>query len=266
MFLTKKHLSRRTVLKGAGVAVGLPLLDAMIPAATALAQTAAAPKLKRGLLLHPARRDSMEHGVRRGNGSVDSERRRRGFQAERDSGAAREPEAIRHVVLASREQANAEFRARDRAGDVVVAACVPTRHRRVHGDTIDQIIAERIGQETALPSLEVASETTTQVAAGPPRWLLLPYNVLCRTPTRRCRWNSIRARYSRSCSAKVTRPTNARRSRENEEHPRHDRGAHAAAFTQDLGASDRIVLDNYLDTVREIERRVEKAARATSPG
>jgi hypothetical protein len=48
MFVTKKHLSRRTVLKGAGVAVALPLLDAMIPAATALAETAAAPKLRAG--------------------------------------------------------------------------------------------------------------------------------------------------------------------------------------------------------------------------
>ena len=66
MFLTKKHLSRRTVLKGAGVSLALPLLDAMIPAATALAQTAAAPKLQRRLLLHPARRDPMEHAVRRG--------------------------------------------------------------------------------------------------------------------------------------------------------------------------------------------------------
>ena len=43
MFITKKHLSRRTFLRGAGVAVGLPLLDAMIPAWTALAQTAASP-------------------------------------------------------------------------------------------------------------------------------------------------------------------------------------------------------------------------------
>ena len=42
MFLTKKHLSRRTVLKGAGVALSLPLLDAMIPASTAFANTAAA--------------------------------------------------------------------------------------------------------------------------------------------------------------------------------------------------------------------------------
>ena len=53
MFLTKKHLSRRTVLQAAGVSLGLPLLDAMIPAATALAQTAAAPKLRAGFFYLP---------------------------------------------------------------------------------------------------------------------------------------------------------------------------------------------------------------------
>ena len=44
MFITKKHISRRTILKGAGATLALPLLDAMVPAATALAQTAASPK------------------------------------------------------------------------------------------------------------------------------------------------------------------------------------------------------------------------------
>ena len=53
MYVSKKHLSRRTVLRGLGVAVGLPLLDAMIPAATALAQTAAAPKLRAGFFYIP---------------------------------------------------------------------------------------------------------------------------------------------------------------------------------------------------------------------
>src|SRR5690606_40569645 len=53
MYLTKKHLSRRTVLRAAGVSLGLPLLDAMIPAATALAQTAAAPKLRAGFFYIP---------------------------------------------------------------------------------------------------------------------------------------------------------------------------------------------------------------------
>src|ERR1051325_4512133 len=60
MFLTKKRLSRRTVLKGAGVTLALPLLDAMIPAATALAQTAAVPKMRMGFFYIP-------HGASRGN-------------------------------------------------------------------------------------------------------------------------------------------------------------------------------------------------------
>ena len=53
MYITRKHLSRRTFLRGAGVAVGLPLLDAMIPSLTALAQTAAAPKPRMGFLYLP---------------------------------------------------------------------------------------------------------------------------------------------------------------------------------------------------------------------
>ena len=64
MFITKKHLSRRTVLKGAGVTLALPLLDAMVPAATALAQTAAAPKMRAGFFYipHGAIMDNTSHG------------------------------------------------------------------------------------------------------------------------------------------------------------------------------------------------------------
>src|SRR5262249_59770091 len=53
MYLTRKHLSRRTLLSGAGVSVGLPLLDAIIPAATALAKTDPAPKLRAGFFYIP---------------------------------------------------------------------------------------------------------------------------------------------------------------------------------------------------------------------
>ena len=62
MFLTKRHLSRRTMLKGAGVTLALPLLDAMVPAATALAQTAAKPKVRTGFFYIP-------HGAILGNTS-----------------------------------------------------------------------------------------------------------------------------------------------------------------------------------------------------
>ena len=53
MFITKKHLSRRTLLKAGSAAIGLPLLDAMVPAATALAQTAAAAKPRMGFFYLP---------------------------------------------------------------------------------------------------------------------------------------------------------------------------------------------------------------------
>ena len=53
MFITKKHIPRRTFLRGIGATVALPLLDSMIPAATALAQTAASPKLRMGFIYFP---------------------------------------------------------------------------------------------------------------------------------------------------------------------------------------------------------------------
>ncbi|PZN27034.1 MAG: hypothetical protein DIU71_17870, partial [Proteobacteria bacterium] len=53
MFLTKKHLSRRTFLRGSGVALALPFLDAMVPAATALERSAAAPKTRAGFFYIP---------------------------------------------------------------------------------------------------------------------------------------------------------------------------------------------------------------------
>ena len=53
MFITRKHISRRTFLRGAGVAVGLPFLDAMVPAGTALAQTAAKPLPRMGFIYFP---------------------------------------------------------------------------------------------------------------------------------------------------------------------------------------------------------------------
>src|SRR5260370_28019501 len=64
MYLTRKHLSRRTLLRGAGVHVGLPSLDAMTPAATALAKTDAAPKLRAGFFYipHGAVMSNTKHG------------------------------------------------------------------------------------------------------------------------------------------------------------------------------------------------------------
>ena len=118
MFLTKRHLSRRTVLKGAGVTLALPLLDAMIPAATALAQTAAKPKLRMGFFYIP-------HGAIMGNTSFGPEMDkwtpsgvRRRLQAQSNPEVARAAQELRHLVRQPAEPGDGGRRPQPRAGHV----------------------------------------------------------------------------------------------------------------------------------------------------
>jgi hypothetical protein len=268
MFLTKKHLSRRTVLQGAGVAVALPLLDAMIPAGTALAKTAAAPKLKAGFFYIPhgaimwntSHGKEMDHWTPSGAGTS--------FKL---SPIMAPLEKYKHLVTSFGFLEN-------KATQNSVHSLVPaTWLSGVHPDTdatgasmaptIDQMIAGRIGQETALPSLEVASETTTQVAACPsgggcyysttlsfrnatsplpmefnPRKVFTQLFGEGDTPEER---------------AAITRQTGSLLDLISER---------TKALQQTLSAGDRVVLDGYLDTVREIERRVQKAAQRDLSG
>ncbi len=80
MFITKKHIPRRTFLRGIGAAVALPLLDSMIPASTVLAQTAARSKASHGIHLLSPWRD---------HGSMDAEDRGQRLRDLADSPAAR---------------------------------------------------------------------------------------------------------------------------------------------------------------------------------
>ena len=96
MFLTKKHLSRRTVLKGAGAAIALPLLDAMIPARTAWANTAAAIKPRLGYVYFP-------HGAVQKFWTPDGDRQ--GLQVLADPEAAGGHARLRHRGHQSAQQA-----------------------------------------------------------------------------------------------------------------------------------------------------------------
>ena len=97
MFITKKHISRRTVLKGAGVTLALPFLDAMVPAATAQPRPPPLPKLRDRLLLYSSRRHHVQHGSRSRDGSMDAQRSGRRLQTESDSCAAGALQEIRLV-------------------------------------------------------------------------------------------------------------------------------------------------------------------------
>ena len=125
MFLTKKHLSRRTTLKGLGISMGLPLLDAMIPAATALAATAAVPKPRVGFFYIP-------HGMIMDNTPYGKEvdawtptRLGRELHAEQDHEADGEVQAVPHLGREPREHGERGFRAHAESGHLAVGACVP---------------------------------------------------------------------------------------------------------------------------------------------
>ncbi|MFO7276052.1 MAG: DUF1552 domain-containing protein [Pseudomonadota bacterium] len=262
MFLTKKHLSRRTVLRGMGVAVALPLLDAMIPAGTALAKTAAAPKKRVGFFYipHGAVMHNTPHGPAMDHWTPS------GSGADFKLSHILEPlEKYKRYVLSFSNLENAAC-----AGSVHtlnpatwLSGVRPASDSRgaSMATTLDQIIAAKIGQETTLPSLEVASETTIQVAA-------------CGGGTGGCYYSSTLS--FRNANSPLPMEYNPRKvfvQLFGEGDTPEEREAlmqqttsildliseRTAELQRKLGHSDRVILDNYLETVREIERRVNKA-------
>src|SRR5437867_3912926 len=166
MFITKKHLSRRTVLKGAGVTVALPFLEAMVPAATAMAQTAASPKLRAGFFYipHGAIMYNTAHGAAMDRWTPSG------------SGADFKLNAIMQPLEPFKKYVSSVGNLINEASAGSVHTLNPatwlscTRPGQGGGAslaaTIDQIIAKKISQDTTVPSLEISSETTTQQAAG----------------------------------------------------------------------------------------------------
>jgi hypothetical protein len=257
MFITKKHISRRAVLKGAGVTLGLPFLDAMVPAGTALAQTAAVPKLRTGFFYLP-------HGAIMGNTS-------HGPAMDRWTPSGSGANFKLSPILSSLEPykkyvssfGNLENAAT--AGSVhtftpatwLSATRPDTGGPKAHmATTLDQVIAKIISQDTPLPSLEVASETIVQVAAGGggsyttlsfrdaesplpmeanPRKIFLQLFGEGDTPQER---TSI-GRQTNSILDLILDRTKK--------------------LQGELGSSDKAVLDGYLESVREIERRTQMA-------
>src|SRR5678815_2551253 len=260
MFITKKHLSRRTVLQGAGVALALPFLDAMVPAATALAQTAAAPsaaKMRTGFfyLPHGAIMHNTAHGPAADKWTPS------GSGADFKLSPILSPlEPFKKYVSSFGNLENAAS-----AGSVhTLNPATWLSAKRPDGvgshphmtATLDQVIAKSIGQDTPLPSLELASETTVQSAAGGggsyttlsfrdaesplpmeynPRKVFLHLFGEGDNPEER----EFISRQNKSVLDLITDRTKQLQSQ--------------------LGNNDRAVLDGYLETVREIERRAQKA-------
>ena len=268
MYLRKKHLSRRTLLRGAGVAMGLPFLDAMVPAGVAMAQTAAAPQTRVGFFYIP-------HGAIMNNTPYGEEvdAWTPTVEGSRITGLNRimaPLESYRHLITSFAELENeASAGSVHTINPATWLSCVRPDTGASGASmttTLDQLIAQRIGQDTALPSLEVCSETTIQVAAcggagcyyasttsysSPNTPLPMEYN------PRKVYLQLFGEGDSQAERDAITQQTASLLDLISDR---------TATLKAELGAADRAALDHYLESVREIERRVQKAGERDLSG
>jgi hypothetical protein len=261
----RQHLSRRTFLRGIGVTMSLPLLDAMVPAATALAQTAAKPQVRLGLCFIP-HGAVMTQWTPATTGPLDLSPTLAPLAAHRD----------RVVVVSNLAHAMAGPQGPgDNGGDhtrcpaVFLNGVHPKRTDGADiqaGTTIDQIAAQKIGQDTLLPSLELAIEDYSGLVGSCDVGFSCTYmnTISWRTPTSPLPMEiNPRVVFDRMFGDGAT-------ARERLERIETQRSILDAVTGQvrrlqgNLGARDRNRVAEYLDAVREIERRIQFSERQAS--
>jgi hypothetical protein len=237
MFLSRKHLSRRAVLKGAGATIALPLLDAMIPAGTALAQTAAASSPRLGFVYFP-------------HGALQDEWQPKQAGREFDFPFILKPlEPHRDYVTVVWGLRNNGGESSSPHGIIEETwlSCVSPRARNAKtgvGVTVDQIAARHLGKETSLPSLELCGEPGGMISfRTPDQPLPMESN------PRKTFYNMFGQGDSKEERQAILKTTNSLLDYVRES---------TANLTRTLDASDRARVSDYLDSVREIEQRVQK--------
>jgi Protein of unknown function (DUF1552) len=258
-FITKKHLPRRTFLRGMGVSLALPLLDSMLPAQTPLAKTAAMPKSRFcGIYIpHGATMDKWTPG-QEGTGFEFTE-------------SLKPLEKLRDRVLIVSNLAHpaAGGVGSDAGADHARSAAVflsgvhPEKGSVHAGMTIDQVLAEHIGQDTPLPSIELAiEEVGLNCGSG---YGCAYYNTISwRTPTLPLPMeNSPQVVFERLFGDGINAAV--RLARKKQDSSILDSVTEKVARLQNrLDSADRARLSEYLDDVREIERRIQKAAEQSA--
>jgi len=266
MFITKKHLSRRTFLQGAGVTLALPMLEAMVPAQTALAQTAANPKPRFVGIFYP-------HGNAPGYWEPEKE----GPLPEKLPYIMESLEKVEDqtVILSGLWSKSAEPPEGTTGSDHWVAAAFLTAIKpkktagsdaSVGSPTVDQVIARKIGQETLLPSLQLAVEDPNSSSSNCGEGYSCSYtnSLSWPTPTSPLPMElNPQVVFERLFGSGATPEVRAARMRQSKS-ILDSLLEELSGFKKDLGASDRRTVDQYTDEVREIERRIQLAAKAST--
>ena len=264
MFITKKHIPRRTILRGAGAALALPFLEAMVPARTALAQTAANPKPRFVGLFVP-------HGAAPGYWVPDK------------VGAlgtelpyiykSLEPLRDQTVILSGLHSRSAEPPPGVTGADHWVAAafmCADKPKKTAGADvqagtTIDQLIAQKIGSESLLPSLQMAVEDpgANSSNCGEGYSCVYTNTISWATPTSPLPMElNPQVVFERMFGDGTTVEQRAAR-RKRDQSILDSLTASVSRLRGTLGAADRERLDDYQENVRAIERRLQIAMKAS---
>jgi hypothetical protein len=265
MFITKKHISRRTILRGSGAALALPLLDAMIPASTLLAQTAAAPKPRFVGCFVP-------HGAAPGYWIPDTEGP---LAAELPfNWKPLEPFRNQTVLLSGLHSRSAEPPPGTTGADHWVAAaflCANKPKKTAGADvyagtTIDQIIAQKIGTENLMPSMQLAVEDPGANSSNCGEGYSCTY-------TNTISWSAPTQPLPMELNPQVVfeRMFGDGSSVEQRAKRRKRDGSILDSLTGSLSrlrnessTADRAVINDYTDNVREIERRLQIAMKASA--
>jgi hypothetical protein len=237
MFLFKKHLSRRAVLKGAGATIALPLLDAMVPAGTALAQTVAAPSPRLAFVYFP-------------HGALQDQWTPTRIGRDFDFPFILQPlEPLREYVTVVSGLRNKGGESASPHGIIEETwlSCVSPRLRNPKtgiGVTADQIAARHLGKDTPLSSLELCGEPGGMISFRTPDQPLPMES------------NPRKAFYGMFGQGDTTEERRAILSTTSSllDYVRQQ----TAALNRTLDTGDRARVSDYLDSVREIERRVQK--------
>ena len=257
MIITKKHLPRRTFLKGIGATLALPLLDAMIPAATAAAQTAARPVKRLGFVFMPMGCDLSRWTPPGGERLDELSPILKSLAPVKDQISVLSNLELAPAYPGTHATSNAAFLSAARAKRTESADYFL-------GTTVDQIAARQMGVSTQLPSLEMSMDLMQTAGQCDNGYACVYQNNLS--------W------------ASPTTPLPA------EAHPRlifetlfGDGGTLAerqaalrkraslldwvsedlSRLKRNLGPADRSKVDDYLQAVREVERRIQKAEADT---
>ena len=276
MYLTKKHLSRRTVLRGMGATVALPFLEAMVPARTALAKTAAAGRTRLSCIemVHGAA-GSTQFGLAKNLWSPAA--LGRGFDLSPSSLAPLDPLRDYITIVSNTDCKNAEaFGPKEIGGDHFRSSAVfltqahpkQTEGSDVYvGPSMDQLYAQRFGQDTPIPSLQLCIENVDQSGG-------CAYGYAC-VYTDTISWASPkeplpmvrdpRAAFDALFGVGAT-PAQRAANRKTDSSILEWVAQEVKRLTRDLGTADRVRLGEYLEDIREIERRIQKVEAHNTSG